>query len=110
MRDDVAHATHLSVRQLGNPPARLIGQMDSGFTDDFDPADYGILLFGVGRETRLRYTYDEISCAEFRMSRSRPSWSASIDADRRIQNVLAREWIWRLFQRRAQDKINWRTD
>jgi hypothetical protein len=67
-----------------------------GFTDDFNAPDHGILFCVSARKSAsaVSFTYDAIRRDASRISRSRPSWSASINADCGGENMLAREAIW----------------
>src|SRR5208337_242136 len=50
--------------------------------------------------------YDAISRAACKMSRSRPSWSASIHADRSGEDMVASEAIGRFFKGRTKHEIH----
>lgn len=89
--DDVSHPSHFPKRQFRNGAPGLFVQVGGGFTDDFDPPDHRILFLRVGPESVsvVSFTYDAIRRDASRMSRNRPSWSASINADRSGENMLA---------------------
>lgn len=89
--DDVSHPSHFPKRQFRNGALGLFVQVGGGFTDDFDPPDHRILFLRVGPEIRpvVSFTYDAIRRDAFRMSRNRPSWSASINSDRSGENMFA---------------------
>jgi len=53
VRDDIPHSTHLSKRQLRNCFTGQVVEVGRGLSDDFEPADYGILLFCIGQELGL---------------------------------------------------------
>src|SRR2546430_2495963 len=63
-------------------------------------------VFAAESASLMSLTYAPISWEAVRISRSRPSWSACIYANRRGQDILAREAIRRLLQGATQDKID----
>src|SRR5271167_4320721 len=56
------------------------------------------------------FTYDAISRTACRMSRSRPSWSASIHTEGGREDVFASEAIGRFLQGRTEDEIHTRAN
>ena len=89
--DDVSHPSHFPKRQFTNGAPGLFVQMGGGFTDDFDPRiTASCFCVSVRKSVSVvSFTYDAIRRDASWMSRNRPSWSTSINADRSGENMLA---------------------
>src|SRR5262249_31986066 len=82
MRHDITHTAHFSKGKFADSLAGRLSQMGCGLPDDFDAPDHGVLFFCVSAKVGLCRVLDVGSNdrAASIMSRSRPSWSVSIQA------------------------------